>query len=101
VGGKGVYNSVQRYGTTIGNAYWAHAMQKYRFVAMSLRASEFVQQPNTIVRECNTLLVLKLYFDFNFLPTRYTLLIIYVTGSQNVVYKFKNSCGMVKDIYQI
>jgi hypothetical protein len=55
---EGGYNSVQRYGTTIGNAYWALAMQKYRFVAMSLRGSEFVHQPNTIVGKCNTRLVL-------------------------------------------
>jgi hypothetical protein len=41
-------------GTTTGNAYWALAMQKYRFVSMSLRGSEFVHQPNPIVRKCNT-----------------------------------------------
>jgi len=54
----GGYNSVQRYGTTTGNAYWALAMQKYRFVSMSLRGSECVHQPNTIVGKCNASLVL-------------------------------------------
>jgi len=58
VGEEGGYNSVQRYGTTTGNAYWALAMQKYRFVSMSLGGSEFVHQPNTIVGKCNTGLVL-------------------------------------------
>jgi len=45
-------------GTPTGNAYWALAMQKYRFVSMSLRGSEFMHQPNVIVGKCNTRLVL-------------------------------------------
>lgn len=83
VGGwvKGGYNSVQRYGTTTGNAYWALAMQKCRFVSMSLRGGEFVHQPNTIVGKCNTRLVLNSTSILNCLYTRIMLLIIYDTGS--------------------